>query len=70
LIGLLRAILGLANVVARHIERRQLMAAGEAKMVASYLEATLVAVDRAMAARRSVDHSSDSVRDDPDNRDK
>ena len=69
MIGLLRALLGMASAVARYVERKQLMQAGETKMVRNYLEATLLTVDRAMAARRGVDHSDDGVSGDPDNRD-
>lgn len=69
LIVLLRALLGLASSVAKYVERKQLMEAGEARMVSNYLQGSLVAIDRAKRARHGVSHSDNSVRDDPDNRD-
>jgi len=69
MIGLFKAFLMVTGAIARYVERKQLMDAGEAKHAREALEATLRAVDRAQRARRSVKHDADSVRDDPDRRD-
>jgi hypothetical protein len=67
--SLLSGVLKLGGVLARICEQKGLMNAGEAKAVAKANADALDRVNRAWAARRGVDHSSDAVRDDPDRRD-
>ncbi len=69
MIGLLRAIMGIAGAIASYIGDKQLMDAGEAKAISRNISATLEQIDKARAARKSVKHDADSVRDDPHNRD-
>jgi hypothetical protein len=52
-----------------YVERKQLMDAGEARSVAAYLVLGRKQVEKAIAARRAVDHSPSGVSNDPNNRD-
>ena len=68
-LSILSGVLKLGSVLARICEQRGLMDAGEAKQLAKATADALAQVERAVAARRTVDHSTDAVRDDPDRRD-
>lgn len=68
-LSLIAALVKLANLALGYASNNQLMDAGAAKAIATNLQGTLDAIDKANAARRSVDHSADGVRSDPDNRD-
>jgi len=63
--GLVKIVSGIVG----YLGNRQLLDAGEAKGINLGLTKTLAQIDKARAARRAVDHSSDSVSVDPDNRD-
>lgn len=66
---ILEAVLGFARALADYVERKQLMDAGEAKAIASQLESSLNAVQRAKSARGvAVDKfdASNGVPDDTD----
>ena len=68
-LSILSGVLKLGSVIARICEQRGLMDAGEAKQLAKTQTDALAKVERAINARRTVNHSADSVRDDPDRRD-
>ena len=59
----------LATAVLGYLERRQLIRAGERLQLEKAQKAMDDATNRAKRARASVDHSADSVSNDPNNRD-
>ena len=69
-LSVLSGVLKLGSVLAEWCKNKGLMDAGEAKGIAKSNAASMAAVERAMAARRGVDHSAGSVSDDEFNRDK
>tara|TARA_R110000824_G_scaffold11785_3_gene51722 strand:+ start:2143 stop:2358 length:216 start_codon:yes stop_codon:yes gene_type:complete len=52
-----------------YAERKQLMDAGEARAVSAHLVLGSKQVEKAIAARRAVDHTPSGVSNDPNNRD-
>lgn len=66
---LIASIIGLAYSVTKYLEKRRAISQAEAVIIKDNLHDTLQKIDKALAARRSVDHGPDSVRDDPRNRD-
>lgn len=66
---LIASIIGLAYSVTKYLEKRRAISQAEAVIIKDNLYDTLQKIDKALAARRSVDHSPDRVRDDPRNRD-
>ncbi|MEK9751597.1 MAG: hypothetical protein VW338_00075 [Rhodospirillaceae bacterium] len=69
ILGILQAVLSLANTLMGYVSDRNLMDAGEAKSVAKGLSDAMDAIHRAKRARASVNMDADSLRDDPNNRD-
>lgn len=67
--NILKAVLGIAGAIASYMERQQLLDAGAAIAIKDNLNDTLVKIRKADAARNSVKHDHDSVRDDSNNRD-
>ena len=67
-LGLIKAVLSLANVLMKYASDKQLMDAGAAKSALKGLKQANAAIDKARLARESVKHDPDSMRDDPDNR--
>lgn len=68
-LSLVLAFVKLANLALGYASDRQLMDAGAAKAIAVNLQGTIDAIDKAMAARRAVQHDVQSIANDPDNRD-
>ena len=68
-LSVLSGVLKLGGVIARIVEQKGLMDAGEAKQIARSNADAIDKIKRSLAARRGVDHSVDAVRDDPDRRD-
>ena len=68
-LSILSGVLKLGSIIARICRDKGLMDAGEAKQLAKATADALAKVERAVAARRTVDHSTNAVRDDPDRRD-
>lgn len=66
MIAVLTGLLSLLRAVAGFYQTRRLLDAGAANQIAANLQEAQNALHRAVVARRSV---SDSVRNDPDNRD-
>lgn len=66
---LLLALIGLSRQVLRYLEARQDLATREAARARESLEETHAIISRVVAARGSLMHDPDSVRNDPRNRD-
>jgi len=69
MLTLIRALLSVASSLAQYAQQRQLLEAGRAQAILGGIREAEDAIDRARAARDSVRHDDDSVRDDRDNRD-
>ena len=63
------ALLKITGAIIKHIERRRLIKQGEELALFAQIEKMTDAIDRAERVRRGVDHSADSVSNDPNNRD-
>ena len=70
ILSLISGLISLASAIAEYAKNRQLIGAGEAQALNRVLAEGLSAIERAQAARRVVRHDVDSMRNDPDNRDK
>ena len=69
MLGLIKALLSMADGLTRYARQRQLIDAGAAQQALEGANAALDAIDRGTRARDAVRHDAASVRDDPDNRD-
>ena len=69
MLGLIKALLSMADGLTRYARQRQLIDAGAAQQALEGANAALAAIDRGTRARTAVRHDAASVRDDPDNRD-
>ena len=69
MLGLIRALLSMADGLTRYARQRQLIDAGAAQHALEGANAAIDAIDRGTRARNAVRHDAASVRDDPDNRD-
>lgn len=68
-LALLKAVLAFARVLTAYMNNKQLMDAGEAKVIATQLESSLNALQRAKYARKRAvaDYDANGVRDDDPN---
>tara|TARA_Y100000114_G_scaffold122980_1_gene118430 strand:- start:937 stop:1146 length:210 start_codon:yes stop_codon:yes gene_type:complete len=69
MLGLIKALLSIADGLTRFARDRQLIEAGEARAALEGANYALDAINRARTARAAVSHDAGSVRDDPRNRD-
>lgn len=67
--SILSAILSIGKALATLIERKQLLDAGEARLLAENLDDSLDILARALAARRAVGSDPDGLRSDKYRRD-
>lgn len=70
LLSVLKGLLTLANLIAKYLNDKQLLEAGEYKQIAKSNEEALNAIRKAQDARANLKHDAGSVWDDPANRDK
>ncbi len=69
MLKIVEALFSIINAIANYLERKQLIDAGRALALKEYAEDQLEKIRAAEKARRDVSNDSDSLRDDPNNRD-
>jgi len=68
-LSILKLLLGLTNAIAEIVKEKQLMDAGSALALLENNNVHIKKINDALTARNNVDHSTDAVRNDPDNTD-
>lgn len=69
LFSILKFVLSVSNEILLYMNKKQLLDAGQQAVIAAILKQGLTNVQKANAARDSVDTSPDSLRNDPFNTD-
>lgn len=69
ILGLISSLLGVADKIIRHFEKKKEIDQAVAARAYETIRESRNALDEVLAARRSVKHDADSVRNDPANRD-